>query len=293
MNRAATLSTTSTLPAVTLGEATSTFSFDGKPVRVVNRGGNALFVARDLCRALDLDNVTAALRPLDEDEKGTVMLDDDEFRTLSSSKGARARAVVTEGGMYTVVLRSRKAMEPGSIAYRFRRWVTDTVLPSVRQTGTNVVPAAPQPAPMVIDVRDPGQLSVIALQLIQVTQEMAAKLAVTEAAVEAARPAVEFVEALADSDGTWGLQAAGKALGQGPNKFIAWLKDRGDVFELNKGNVAKQRLIDQGLFTVRWEPFGGKPRPTTKVTGKGIVHYAKALGVRPPQQPPQALLPGF
>jgi phage antirepressor YoqD-like protein len=59
-----------------------------------------------------------------------------------------------------------------------------------------------------IDVRDPGQLSVIALQLIQVTQEMAAKLAVTEAAVEAARPAVEFCEALTDSDGTWGLQTS-------------------------------------------------------------------------------------
>lgn len=47
------------------------------------------------------------------------------------------------------------------------------------------------------------------------------------------------------------------------------------------------------MFTDRWEPFGGKPRPMTKVTGKGIVHYARALGVRPPQQPPQALLPGF
>lgn len=39
--------------------------------------------------------------------------------------------------------------------------------------------------------------------------------------------------------------------------------------------------------------YGGKPRPTTKLTGKGIAHYARELGVRPPGGPAQALLPGF
>ncbi|WP_264048947.1 hypothetical protein [Methylobacterium flocculans] len=37
----------------------------------------------------------------------------------------------------------------------------------------------------------------------------------------------------------------------------------------------------------------GKPRPTTKLTGKGIVHYARELGVRPPAISKQGLLPGF
>ncbi len=129
--------------------------------------------------------------------------------------------------------------------------------------------------------------------LIPLLATMAQRVKVAEAAVEAARPAVDFVEALADSDGTWGLQAAGKALRQPPNKFVAWLKDRHDLFERNGGNVAKQDLIDRGIFQVVWQDYGGKPGPTTKLTGRGIVHYARVLGVRPPGAPAQAHLPGF
>lgn len=280
MNQAASQHNTSTALATLAGDQ-STFFFEGKPLRTVSHHGEPWFLAADVCEAVSLTNPTMAVQMLDDDERAKLNLGHQGEATF-----------VSEGGLYTLVLRNRKATTPGTVPHRFRRWVTGEVLPAIRRTGSYVAPGA-KPAMPAIDVRDPGQLSVIALQLIQVTQEMAAKLAVTEAAVEAARPAVEFVEALADSDGTWGLQAAGKALGQGPNKFIAWLLERGDLHKLNGGNVAKERLINQGLFTVRWEPFGGKPRPTTKVTGKGIVHYAKALGVRPPQQPPQALLPGF
>ncbi|GJD79591.1 hypothetical protein GCM10007886_33340 [Methylobacterium gregans] len=99
---------------------------------------------------------------------------------------------------------------------------------------------------------------------------------------------MDFVEALADSDGTWGLRAAGKALHQPPNKFVAWLRERGDLYDLNGGPVAKEALVKRGLLTVAWEMHGGKPRPTTKVTGKGVVHYARALGVRPPGRPHRA-----
>ena len=189
-------------------------------------------------------------------------------------------------------------MKESSAPYRFRRWVGDVVLPSIRRTGTYAVPVAPVPVPApttlpVINVRDQAQLQVIALQLLQVTQEQAANLALSEAKFEAARPAVEFCEALADSDGTWGLQAAGKALRQPPNKFVAWLKGRHDLFERNGGNMASQRLIDRGLFTVVWAEHGGKPRPVTRLTGKGIVFYAKELGVKPPAPPSQGSLPGF
>lgn len=116
---------------------------------------------------------------------------------------------------------------------------------------------------------------------------------VAEAAVEAAQPAVDFVQALAESDGLWGLRAAGKALHQGPDKFILWLRERGDLYDLNGGPVAKQDLINRKLFDVAWAVHGGKPRPTTKLTGKGVVHYARLLGVRPPAPPSQGLLPGF
>lgn len=290
-----TANTNTTLPAVMPPvEVASTFNFEGHPIRVINRGGAGFFVARDLCRALDLDNVTAALKPLAPDEKTTVILDDDEF-TLNSAKGerrgGRQRAVVTEGGMYTVVLRSRRAMDPDSVAYRFRRWVTDQVLPSIRRTGGYAVPtvapiAAPVPFDQMAFLSNPDNM-------IEWCAHYAMRTKIAEAKVEAAQPAVDFCDALADSDGAWGLKAAGKALHQGPMKFVAWLRERGDLYDLNGGPVPMEPPIKRGLFIVLWEHHGGKPRPATKLTGKGIIHYAKALGVRPPQVSPQALLPGF
>lgn len=37
--------------------------------------------------------------------------------------------------MYTLVFRCRDAVKPGTVPYRFRRWVTREVLPSIRKTG--------------------------------------------------------------------------------------------------------------------------------------------------------------
>lgn len=167
--------------------------------------------------------------------------------------------------------------------------MTSEVLPAIRRTGSYGAPApvaAPTAAALIEALKNPAT----ALEVIG--HYATANLALQQQA-EASRPAVDFVEALADSDGTWGLQAAGKALRQGPNRFVAWLRERGDLFDHNGGPVAKQALIDRELFTVVWEEDGGKPRPKTRVTGKGIVFYAKALGVRPPGPPSQAFLPGL
>lgn len=153
------------------------------------------------------------------------------------------------------------------------------------------VPVAPADPLALLD--DPAILrSLLGRYAERVEEERQGRI-VAEAQVAAARPAVDFVEALADSDGLWGLKAAEKALHQGPPKFVAWLKDRGDLYELNGGPVANERAIRRGLFEVLWAVHGGKPRPTTKVTGKGMVHYAKELGVRPPGPPSHALLPGL
>ena len=37
--------------------------------------------------------------------------------------------------MYILILRCRNAIKPGSTSYRFRKWVTTEVLPSIRKTG--------------------------------------------------------------------------------------------------------------------------------------------------------------
>lgn len=97
-------------------------------VRVVEKGGEPWFVAKDVCEALELDNVGQALSSLDDDEKNTIIIND-------GIPGNPNRAIVSEPGIYSLILRSRKPE-----AKAFKRWLVHDVIPTIRKTG-NYSPA--------------------------------------------------------------------------------------------------------------------------------------------------------
>lgn len=104
------------------------FKFGDSEIRVINRCGEPWFVAKDVCDALTLTNSRKALTALDDDEKGV---------TLSYTLGGEQNlSIVSESGMYTLVLRCRDAVNKGSVPHKFRKWVTAEVLPSIRKTGS-------------------------------------------------------------------------------------------------------------------------------------------------------------
>lgn len=113
------------------------FDFEGRPVRVVTDAqGEPWFVAADVAQSLDYRMASDMTRSLDDDEKGTQMV-----RTPS---GDQEMLVINESGLYSAILKSRKPE-----AKRFKRWVTQEVLPAIRKTGTyalrGVQPALPGP----------------------------------------------------------------------------------------------------------------------------------------------------
>jgi prophage antirepressor-like protein/phage anti-repressor protein len=121
---------------------TVTHCFDKKwNVRTVTRAdGKTWWVAPDVCEALGLGNPTMALKPLDDDEKQVI-----DFTTLSLTEGRENQSlrrfdpksvnIISESGLYTLILRCRDAVKPSTVPYRFRRWVTKEVLPTLRKTG--------------------------------------------------------------------------------------------------------------------------------------------------------------
>lgn len=112
--------------------ALSVFSFqENHPVRVVLIKGEPWFVALDICAALNIANPSDALRKLDHDEKLTLGLT--EAQKLD--RMAREVNVVSESGLYTLILRCRDAVKQGTTAWRFRKWVTNEVLPAIRKNG--------------------------------------------------------------------------------------------------------------------------------------------------------------
>ncbi|EWG13378.1 Bro-N domain-containing protein [Xylella fastidiosa subsp. morus] len=99
------------------------FDFHSHVVRVVMRDGNPWFVATDVAVALGYRDAANAARHVGAHQKGT--------HIVSTIKGNQELTIVSEGGLYRLVLRSRK---PEAVA--FSDWVTDEVLPSIRKTGS-------------------------------------------------------------------------------------------------------------------------------------------------------------
>lgn len=104
------------------------FLFEGDTtIRITDQNGDPWFIAADVCRPIGIKNHRQAIAKLDEDEKGVIISD-----TLG---GPQELLTVSESGLYALVLRSHAAMEPGTKAHRFRKWVTGELIPSIRKTG--------------------------------------------------------------------------------------------------------------------------------------------------------------
>jgi prophage antirepressor-like protein len=115
------------------------FNFENVPVRtVLDVRGEPWFYARDVCNVLEIRQVKSVLDALDEDEVSDVNGLSTPVQ-LPRSAG-RPEALVSESGLYAIVLRSRKPQ-----ARRFRKWLTSDVIPALRRTGTYTVPAAVEP----------------------------------------------------------------------------------------------------------------------------------------------------
>ena len=93
-----------------------------------DENGEPWFVAADVCRVLALTNPSEAVKCLDDDEQSKYCL----------GSGGSDRVIINESGMYSLIFRSRKPE-----AKKFRKWVTEEVLPSIRKTGSYSVTKNP------------------------------------------------------------------------------------------------------------------------------------------------------
>jgi len=101
-----------------------TRNYKDHPVRLMqDMDGEVWFVAKDVCEAIGLKNVTKAIRSIPEDEKGLKI-----FHTLG---GEQSLNVISESGRYRLTMRSTKIE-----AKPFQDWVVKEVLPSIRRTGS-------------------------------------------------------------------------------------------------------------------------------------------------------------
>lgn len=97
------------------------FKFEASEIRTLVIDDQPWFVAADVAGVLAYTDAQAMTRKLDADEI--------QNRQIVGF-GNRGVIVINESGLYSAILRSRKAE-----AKRFKKWVTAEVLPCIRKTG--------------------------------------------------------------------------------------------------------------------------------------------------------------
>jgi prophage antirepressor-like protein len=237
--------------------ALQTFTFGTQRVRTVLEEDGIKFVAVDVCNALGLTNNREAVAGLDDDEKGVGIAD-----TLG---GKQTMVVITESGLYSLVLRSRRPE-----AKTFKKWVTAEVLPTLRRTGTYSVLPAPFDLPKTFSE---------ALRLLADTHDVAEALKLT---VEAQKPSVEFVEHYVQASGTFGIRETAKLLGIGPQDFTRRLQDKRILFrERGQLQPYAEHLAD-GYFALRTGEANDHAFTQTRFTPRGIEWVRRRLNLPTP-----------
>lgn len=242
------------------------FHFNGAALRTLtDKTGEPWFVAKDVCDILELNNITEALRPLDDDEKTN-------FRNSEvAQNGGRAPIIISEPGLYKLIMRSRKPE-----AKEFQRWVTHEVLPSIRKHGAYMTQQTLDKA-----LTSPDFLIQLATKL----KEEQEKVKELEPKAKALDDFTNIPDALLVRDAAKLLSNSGTLIGE--HELRQWLVDNGWIYrQPNQSWCAASSRVRQGhMVMVSSRSHGihkdGTPfayPPTPKLTRKGLALLHKRLG---------------
>lgn len=108
-----------------------TFNFEDLPVRKIEVDGEPFFVGKDVAEILGYTRPSEAIKShVDEDDK--------LIRQVTVSGQKRNMVIINESGLYSLIFDAAKQSKNENIrkkAKRFKHWVTEDVLPSIRKHG--------------------------------------------------------------------------------------------------------------------------------------------------------------
>jgi prophage antirepressor-like protein len=223
--------------------------FEGLDVEVLNLSGKVLFNAKDVANCLDIKDVNSVTRNFSDGQ--IVRIKNSDMHSMQSRKLNNAgENFLTESGVYKLIFKSRKES-----AERFQDWVTDEVLPTIRQTG-GYIP--------INEDDDDSSIMAKALIIAQKTIDKKSEL------ISQLQPKAKCYEELMDSKGDIDFKVLVKSidgLKVGRNTFMSVLRDNK---VLMSDNTPYQQYINQGYFKVIQVVNGLYSNPKTLTTKKGL-----------------------
>ena len=221
------------------------FDYNEHQVRTVEQNGEPWFVLKDVCDVLGLNNPT-------------VVAERDDERAKSDLGRQGAGWIISESGLYNVILRSDKPE-----AKPFRRWVTSEVLPSIRRTGGYIKDQ---------DTLSAEELIAKAVIVAQKTlAEREARLAALTVENQIMAPKAEYFDELCYRGTLTNFRETAKELGVSPKKFVNDLVEGKYIYRDKRGKLLPYEGANDGYFEVK-ETYNEKTKwsgTQTLVTPKG------------------------
>lgn len=233
-------------------------TFEGNEVEVIELNGAVYFNPKHVGACLDITDVNSSIR--DFTEKQVVKLTNLDMHTTHIRKLNNAgENFLTESGVYKLIFKSRKES-----AERFQDWVTDEVLPSIRQNGGYIA----------------GQENLTPEQIVANALVVAQNIIANQnKEIETMKPKAEFHDAVVGSDDTVDMSQVAKILnykGIGRNKLFEILRKKK---VLRHNNEPMQAYVDRGWFR-QVESKYQTPSGETRINIKTVVFQKGVDGIR-------------
>lgn len=176
----------------------SLFNFEGHELGAIHKEGEAFFVGNDAAKLLGYKNYRAAINSKVDKE--------DKLRMQIGYAGQkRMVTMINESGLYSLIFSSNL-----ETAKKFKRWVTNEVLPTIRKTG----------AYMTDDVienllQDPDSF----VKMIQQVQKEKQKRREIENKLKLIEPKAKYAEEVLESNGSLNIGQIAKEFGMSAAKL--------------------------------------------------------------------------
>lgn len=232
-----------------------------RPIRTITVDGEPWFVARDVAEVLGYSDAEAMTRRLDTDEK--------QNRQIVGF-GPRGISTINESGIYNAIMGSAKPE-----AKVFRKWVTGTVLPAIRKTGSYASGEEH------LDPNAPDYLDRLKDLLIAAQER---KLEAAQAQIATLQPKANAFQVIEEAAGSMLVRDAAKALKSTQKDLYGFLEATGWVTKKTHRNAQRKATAaatKQGHMTTKatvddW----GNARTTPMVTPKGLARLAQIKAQR-------------
>ena len=234
----------------------SIFDFEKQPVRTVIIDSEIWFIASDVTKILGYTNGRKAI---DDNCLDGVT---DSYIIIDRLGRPQKATIINESGIYQLILASKMPN-----ATKFKEWVTEKVLPSIRKTGSYSISQN--------EFKIPKTFS----EALRLAADQSDFIEEQNKKIQEDKPKVEFYDIVSDTKKGIHITVFAKSIDWKPKRLFDWLKDNDYIYRRNGENIPYQKYIEAGYFKLSEtvDRFTKKVYSTPLITGKGQIYFTNKL----------------